>query len=124
MAAMCCSAEESPMTILDKDTLSHLYLEEQLTIRAIADKLGVNPRKIHDAMRLWHIPRRSNSTRPNRPAPNFPFDEVTLRYHYHDSGQTIKQIAVHFEVSTWVVSSAMKYWDIPRRRCGPRPLRP
>src|SRR6476659_7945750 len=84
------------MTILDKSTLSHLYLEEQLTIRAIAEKLDVNPRKIHDAMRLWHIPRRSNSTRLNRPAPIFPFDEATLRYHYHGLGQTIKQIAEHF----------------------------
>ena len=111
------------MTILDKSTLSHLYLEEQLTIRAIADKLSVNPRKVHDAMRLWRIPRRPNSARTNRPAPKFPFDEATLRYHYHDLGQTIKQIAVHFEVSTWIVFSAMKYWDIPRRRCGPRPAR-
>jgi transposase-like protein len=124
MVAIRYFAEESPMTILDKSTLSHLYLEEQLTIRAIADKLGVNPRKIHDAMRLWHIPRRSNSTRPNRPAPIFPFDEATLRYHYHDVGQTIKQIAEHFNVSSWIVFSAMKYWDIPRRRCGPRPIRP
>jgi hypothetical protein len=111
------------MTILDKSTLSHLYLEEQLTIRAIADKLNVNPRKIHDAMRHWRIPRRPNSVRTNRPAPTFPFDEATLRYHYHDSGQTIKQIAVHFEVSTWIVFSAMKYWGIPRRRSGPRPAR-
>jgi hypothetical protein len=111
------------MPILDKSTLSHLYLEEQLTIRAIADRLSVSPRKIHDAMRRWRIPRRPNSTRTNRPAPNFPFDEAILRYHYHDSGQTIKQIAEQFKVSTWIVFSAMKYWDIPRRRCGPRPAR-
>ena len=111
------------MIILDKTTLSHLYIEEQLTIRAIADKLSVNPRKIHDALRHWRIPRRPNSARTTRPAPNFPFDEATLRHYYHDAGQTIKQIAGQFKVSTWVVSSAMKYWDIPRRRCGPRPVR-
>ena len=111
------------MMILDKATLSHLYLEEQLTIRAIADKLSVNPRKIHDAMRLWRIPRRPKSARPHHPAPTFPFDEATLRHHYHDAGQTMKQIAIHFEVSTSVVFSAMKYWDIPRRRCGPRSAR-
>ena len=107
---------------LDKATLSQLYLEEQLTIRAIADRLHVNPRKVHDAMIRWRIPRRPQSARPNRPAPNFPFDEATLRYHYHDSVQTIKQIALHFDVSTWTVFTAMKYWDIPRRRSGPRPL--
>ena len=67
--------------ILDKATLSHLYLEEQLTIRAIADKLSVNPGMVHDAMRRWRIPRRPHSARPNRPEPNFPFDEATVRYH-------------------------------------------
>jgi hypothetical protein len=123
MVVMCCSAGESLMIILDKATLSHLYIEEQLTIRAIADKLSVNPRKIHDALRHWRIPRRPNSARTRRPAPNFPFDEATLRHHYHDTGQTIKQIAGQFKVSTWVVASAMKYWDIPRRPCGPRPVR-
>jgi len=109
------------MTILDKNTLLQLYIEEQLTIRAIAEKLSVNPRKVHDAMRHWRIPRRPNSTRMHRPIPNFPFDEATLRNHYHGSGQTIKQIAEHFNVSTWVVFSAMKHWNIPRRRSGPRP---
>jgi hypothetical protein len=108
---------------LDKTTLAHLYLEEQLTIRAIAEKLNVNQRKVHDAMIRWRIPRRPHSARTNRPAPTFPFDEATLRYHYHDAGKTIKQVAIHFDVSPWVVFSAMKYWDIPRRRCGPRPVR-
>jgi hypothetical protein len=108
---------------LDKATLMQLYLEEQLTIRAIADKLNVNQRQVHDAMIRWRIPRRSHSARTNRPAPNFPFDEANLRYHYQDMEQTIKQIALHFDVPTWSVLAAMKYWGIPRRRCGPRPVR-
>jgi hypothetical protein len=36
-------------------------------------------------------------------------------------GKTIKQIAEQFNVSTWIVFSAMKHWNIPRRRSGPRP---
>ncbi len=108
---------------LDKTTISHLYLEEQLTIRAIAKKLSVNPRSVYSAMIRWRIPRRPRSARTNPPAPKFPFDEATLRYHYHESGQTIKQIALDFKVSIGVVFSAMKYWDIPRRRPGPRPVR-
>lgn len=108
---------------LDKTTLAHLYVEEHLTIRAIANKLSVSQRQVHSAMIRWRIPRRSHSARTNRSEPNVPFDEATLRYHYHDAGQTIKQIALHFKVSSWVVFSAMKYWDIPRRRCGPRPVR-
>jgi hypothetical protein len=122
-AVMCFSVEESLIMTLDKTTLSHLYLEEQLTIRAIAEKLSVSPRKVHNAMIRWRIPRRPNSARTNRPAPSFPLDEGTLRQHYHDAGQTIKQIAVQFKVSPWIVFSAMKYWDIPRRRCGPRSVR-
>jgi hypothetical protein len=108
---------------LDKTTLSYLYLEERLTIRAIAERLQINPRKVHDAMIRWRIPRRPRSARAKRSVFTFPFDEATLRHHYHDLEQTIKQIALHFDVSTWTVFSAMKYWEIPRRRCGPRPLR-
>jgi hypothetical protein len=103
--------------------LAHLYLAEQLTNHTIADKLKVNPRNIHDAMIRWRIPRRPHSAQPNRPAPASPFDEATLRYHYHDAGQTIRQIAEHFDVSTSVVFPAMKYWAISHRRCGPRPVR-
>jgi hypothetical protein len=108
---------------LDKAMLQRLYIEEQLTIRAIADKLSINPRKVHAAMIRWRIPRRPHSARPHRPAPTFPFDEATLWYHYHDAGQTIKEIGVQLNVPFSLVLSAMKYWDIPRRRCGPRPVR-
>jgi DNA-binding CsgD family transcriptional regulator len=108
---------------LDKATLSYLYLEEQLTIRAIADKLGVNPRTVHTAMIRWCIPRRPPSARPNRSAPDAPLDEATLRYSYLDLGQTLKEVAVQLNVSHWLVLSAMKYWHIPRRRGGPKPKR-
>jgi hypothetical protein len=111
------------METLDKFTLQRLYVDEQLTIRAIAERLSVNPRKVHDAMIRWRIPRRPASARLNRPAPNVPFDEATLRYHYLDLGQTIKEIGVQLNVSHWLVLSAMKYWQIPRRRCGPKPKR-
>jgi hypothetical protein len=106
---------------LDKATLSYLYLEEQLTIRAIASKFGVNPRKVHTAMIRWRIPRRPSSARPNRPAPDAPLDEATLRYSYLDLGQTLKEVAMQLNVSQWLVLSAMKYWHIPRRRGGPKP---
>ena len=106
---------------LDKATLSYLYLEEQLTIRAIADKLSVTPRTIHTAMIRWRIPRRRPSARPNRPAPDAPLDEATLRYLYLDLGQTLREVAAQLNVRHWLVLSAMKYWHIPRRRGGPKP---
>ena len=110
--------------ILDKTTLLHLYIEEQLTIRAIADKLSVRPRVVYDALMHWRIPRRPATARPHRPAPNLPFDEATLRYHYLELEQTIKEIGVQLNVPYGLVLSAMKYWHIPRRRCGPKPKRP
>jgi len=111
------------MEKLDKITLQRMYLEEELTIRAIADRFQVNPRVVYDALMRWRIPRRPSSARPNRPAPVIPFDEATLRYHYLDLEQTIKEIGVQLNVSDSLVFSAMKYWHIPRRRCGPRPKR-
>jgi hypothetical protein len=112
------------MDILDKTTLQRLYVDEQLTIRGVAHKLNVQPRVVYDAMIRWRIPRRPSSARPHRPAPHPPCDEATLRYHYLDLGRTIKEIGVQLNVSQSAVFAALKYWQIPRRRCGPKPKQP
>jgi hypothetical protein len=109
------------MNKLDRITLYRLYVEEQLTIRAIANMLSIRQKKVYDAMIRWRIPRRPGSVRLHRSKPEFPFDEATLRYHYHEKGQTIKEIAMQFNIPHGRVFSAMKYWGIPRRRCGPKP---
>jgi predicted DNA-binding protein YlxM (UPF0122 family) len=111
------------MSELDRMTLYQLYVEEQLTIRAIADKLSIRQKKVYDAMMRWRIPRRPSSIRLNRLEPKFPFDEATLRHLYHEVGQTIKEIAAQFNISYGRVFSAMKYWGVPRRRRGPKPKR-
>ena len=112
------------MKTLDKITLQQLYVEDQLTIREIAEKLSIRPRVVYDAMIHWRVPRRPKSARPNRPAPTLHYDEATIRYHYLDLGQTIKEIAIQLNISSGSVYTAMKRWNIPRRRCGPKPLRP
>jgi len=111
------------MNELNRMTLYRLYVEEQLSIRAIGDMLSVPHQKVYAAMIPWRIPRRKGSARPHQRQPKSPLDEATLRYHYHEEGQTIKEVALRLKVSTGAVSSAMKYWDIPRRRCGPKPKR-
>jgi hypothetical protein len=111
------------MNKLDKMTLYRLYVEEQLSIRAIGNMLSIRHQEIYLAMVRWRIPRRAASIRTHRSEPKLPLDETTLRYHYNELGQTIKEIAIQFNASTGAVLSAMKYWDIPRRRCGPKPKR-
>jgi predicted DNA-binding protein YlxM (UPF0122 family) len=111
------------MQEFDRMIVYRLYVEEQLTIREIATMLSVHHQKVYAAMIRWRIPRRKGSHRPHRSEPKRPLDQATLQYHYHELGQTIKEIAVQFNVSNGVVHSAMKYWGIPRRRCGPKPKR-
>jgi transposase-like protein len=108
---------------LDKTTLARLYLEEQLTIRAIAKRYNRADRTVYDLMRRWRIPRRPRGVRVNIPALVLPFDEATLRQLYLDQGQTLREVADQFQVSRSLIRKAMIRWQIPRRRCGPRPLR-
>jgi hypothetical protein len=112
------------MTTLDEMTLRRMYHEERLSIRAIADALGLNYRTIYDALMRWKIPRRPRGLRTIYHVPTFAFDEATLRHLYLDAGHTIKEIAVTFQVAPSAVWSAMEYWQIPRRRRGPRHQRP
>ena len=111
------------MQEFDKMIVYRLYVEEQLTIREIATMLSVHQQTVYTAMIRWRIPRRKGPNRPHRSEPKRPLDQATLQYHYHELGQTIKEIAAQFNVSHGVVHSAMKYWGIPRRRCGPKPKR-
>ena len=108
---------------LDKTTLSRLYLEEQLTIRAIAKRYNRADRTVYDLMRRWGIPRRPRWLRVNNHASTLPFDESTLRQLYLDQGQTLREIADQLQVSRSLIRSAMIRWHIPRRRPGPRPER-
>lgn len=66
------------MPALDNTALPRLCEIEQLTIRAVADMLGVSPRTLYDALMHWPIPRSRVAARPRCVDRAFPFDEATL----------------------------------------------
>lgn len=109
---------------LDKTTLARLYLEEQLTIRAIAKRYNRAARTIYDLMRRWRIPRRPRSFSADSPALDLTFDESRLRQLYLEQGRTLQEVADELQVSRALIRKAMIRWHIPRRRPGPRPVRP
>lgn len=103
---------------IDKMTLRFLYVENRLSIDAIAEGFALPRQAIVEALERWNIPnpsRRSTSQHPQTP-----FDEATLRYLYIEQGHTIQEIASLYAITRTSVISAMNYWEIPRRRPGPR----
>jgi transposase len=111
------------MATFDETTLRRMYLEEQHSIRAIAEALGYSQRTIYDALMRWRIPRRSPGVQRSNIPPTFSFEEAALRKLYLEEGHTIKEIAAQYRIGESTVWSALNYWHIPRRRRGPRPAR-
>jgi predicted DNA-binding protein YlxM (UPF0122 family) len=112
------------MSIIDQETLRHLYIDEKLSIRSIAAILHVAPRTVHDALIRCRIPRRqkwqhyltASAKRADRPQ----LDESTLRQLYMNEQRSIREIAGFFNVFPSVVYNALVRWNIPRRKRGPR----
>jgi transposase-like protein len=107
--------------MLDEITLRRLYLEEQRSIRAIAQLEQVPTRTVYEALICYHIPRRASGFRspPVQPA-SVPLDEPTLRRLYLDEERSIRNIAALYQVSTRMVYDSMCRYRIPRRTTGHR----
>src|SRR5262245_51259489 len=110
--------------MLDEALLRRLYLEEQHSIRGIAEILGLATRTVYDAMLHYRIPRRPpGGARPRRTGTSETvgsLDETTVRQLYLEAGQSIIEIARVARCSQASVRKAMIRWNIPRRRQGPR----
>jgi hypothetical protein len=107
---------------LDEATVRQLYLEEQLSIRAIAALSHVSTRVVYDAMSRYRIPRRR---RGHRAEPGRSIDlkggllaEATLRRLYTDERRSIAAIAAMLQSSPSRIRNALVRWGIPRRRRG------
>lgn len=112
--------------VLDEATIRQLYLEEQLSIRAIAALSHVSTRVVYDVMSRYRIPRRRRGYRAE-PRPSIDLRggllmEVTLRRLYTDEQRSITAIAAMLESSPSRIRNALVRWGIPRRRRG-RPNR-
>lgn len=111
------------MSVIDQATLRRLYIDEERSIRSIAELLHVAPRTVYDAMIHGRIPRRQtwqHSNRSSSSSDGTRFDEAMLRQLYQTEQFSIREIAARFHVSHSVVYSALVRWNIPRRRLGPR----
>jgi predicted DNA-binding protein YlxM (UPF0122 family) len=105
--------------MFDEKTLRRLYLEEQLSIRAIAELKQVPTRTIYDALIQYRIPRRPAKFRSSRAEPiAAPFDEASLRRLYVGEERSIRDIAALYQVSTRMVYDALSHYRIPRRTSG------
>lgn len=107
--------------MLDEATLRRLYLEECLSIRAIAAQEQLPTRMIYDALIKYRIPRRPAGFRGQELRRATPaLDEATLRRIYVEEGQSIRAIAELAGVSTRMIYDALIRYRIPRRAVGQR----
>src|SRR5213594_3203105 len=110
--------------MLDEALLRRLYLKEQQSIRTIAGFVHVSPRTVYDALRHYHIPRRSRgrskSVLPRGPWTIGALDATAVRHLYLEEGQSMAQIATAAHCSPSSIRRAMIRWNISRRRRGRR----
>jgi predicted DNA-binding protein YlxM (UPF0122 family) len=107
--------------MLDEVTLRRLYLEEQRSIREIAQLEDVPTRTVYDALIRYRIPRRAAGFRSTRVQPaSISLEEPALRRLYLDEERSIREIAALYQVSTRMVYDAMGRYRIPRRTSGHR----
>jgi predicted DNA-binding protein YlxM (UPF0122 family) len=107
--------------MLDETMLRRLYLEEQRSIREIAQLEHIPTRTVYDALIYYRIPRRASGFRSPRVQPaSAPLDESTLRRLYLDEERSIRNIAALYQVSTRMVYDGLSRYRIPRRTTGHR----
>ncbi len=107
--------------MLDETKLRQLYLEEQRSIREIAQLEHIPTRTVYDSLIYYRIPRRAAGFHSPRVQPaSAPLDEPTLRRLYLDEERSIRNIAALYQVSTRMIHDALSRYRIPRRTAGHR----
>lgn len=113
---------------LDEAQLRRLYLDEQRSIRAIAEHVGVSTRTVYDLLIAYRIPRRMQAHRqPAAPLlvlPASTLDEPQLRRLYEQEQRSIGDIAALMQCSPARIQRALVRWGIARRRRGRPPTKP
>ena len=111
------------MSIVDLDTLRHLYVDEQLSIRDVAASLGIDPRTVHTALIRARIARRQRWEHHNTAmerAAHGQLNEARLRQLYLIEQLSIREIAIILDTCTATVHHALVAWNIQRRKRGRR----
>ena len=117
------TATPAASTLLHEASLRRLYVEEQRSIKAIAELAQVSTRTVFDALNRYRIPRRPpGSYKPLLQRITLPdgqqLDEALLRRLYEDEGQSIVEIAAALRCTPSRIRNALVRWGIPRRHRG------
>ena len=110
------------MSNIDPAMLRQLYIDQQLSIRVIADILHINPRTVHNALIRSRIPRRQrweqHATLGGARARVDDLDEALLRRLYTVERHSIREIATILNTCPSTVQHALIRYQIPRRKRG------
>jgi transposase-like protein len=98
-----------PAELDDVEWVRARYFGDRMSIRAIADELGVESNTVARALKRHGVPRRRQADRPGG------IDAEWLRKRYVDDGLTMAQIARDAGVSHTTVRRAMTHYGIARR---------
>lgn len=104
----------SPDPRIDHQRLRDLYLGEGLTVREVADRLGVSHHRVIRELALAGVPRRSRHERPPRGARAAVTDEA-LRELYVERGLTIRELCAVFGVSDEYVRKRLRQCQLAKR---------
>lgn len=109
---------------IDRDVLHQLYVDQQLTVREVADRLGVPKNRIIRELALTGIPRRSRHARRPR-GPQLAATPERLTDLYVDQGLTLAQLGAELQVSEQYLRRRLKELGITKRpgTFGPKPAR-
>src|SRR5688572_24556150 len=103
------------MTDLDAATLRRMYVDEGMTIAAIARALRVRKQTVCAALAQWDIPRRRRG--PRQHIPELPFTSGELRRLVDRKG--IRAVARRLKVAPDVVYAYLHREPLPRRSKRP-----
>jgi DNA invertase Pin-like site-specific DNA recombinase len=106
--------------MLDNVLLRRLYLDEQRTIRAIAELAGCSTYTVYRRLMHYRSPRRSRDQWDRHRVSRVldALDEQTLRCLYLEEQRSIAEVASLLNCSDATIRAALIRWDIPRRPAG------
>lgn len=107
---------------IDRTELRRLYVDQQLTIREVADRLNVPKNRIIRDLTLAGIPRRSRHSRRPR-GPRLAVTAERLTDLYVNQGLTLAQLGAELQVSEGYLRRRLRESGITERRgtFGPKP---
>ncbi|MCA0987280.1 LAGLIDADG family homing endonuclease [Guptibacillus algicola] len=112
--------------LLTKDQLHCLYHEEKLSIRKIAKKYNVTDMTVHNLMKNYQIPRRSQKEMKVSLSPNdlrLKISKEDLKELHYNQGLTQREIAKKYSVHYASICKLFKRYELKAISSGERRFR-